>query len=107
MSNVDIIDSDGIIEMVPGTLQPVAADNPAYRARIAMALPINSWLYALTSGHQLKQFEDVKASQSNFQNYKKAVILYLKPYGPSVTDTFLARGVEGLTIQVNQETIYG
>lgn len=107
MSAVEIIDQDGVIEVVPGTIQAITGDNPAYRARIALALGQGTWLYALSQGHQLNLYNNVKASQSNFQNWQKAVIQYLKPYGAIATDVFLARGVEALTTQVNQETIYG
>jgi len=107
MSNIAIIDPNGLIEVTPGTIKAIKGDNPAYRARIAIALPLNTWLYALGSGHQLNQFKNVKASQSNLQNFQKVATLYLKPYGAVVTDTYLARGVEGLTLQVDQETIYG
>jgi hypothetical protein len=107
MSEISIIDQNGVIEVIPGTIQAIKGDNPAYRARIALALGQGTWLYALSSGHQLNQFNNVKASQSNFQNWQKSAIQYLKPYGAIATDVFLARGVEGLTTQVNQETIYG
>lgn len=107
MSAVSVIDSNGLIVVTPGTVQAVRVDNPAYRARIALALPVGAWLCAPSAGHSLDQFKNVKASDSNRENYMKSAKKYLAPYGPDVISRFIERGVEGLTIQVSQETIYG
>jgi hypothetical protein len=71
MSTISIIDENGLIEVIPGTVQAIKGDNPAYRARIALALPLGAWLYAMEEGHTLNQYSNVKASQSNFQNWKR------------------------------------
>ena len=107
MSDVAIIDQSGLIKVVDNTIKPIKGDNPAYRARIALALPLGGWLFAPTAGHSLNQFKTVKASPSNVENFQKAARLYLDPYGPQVVSRYLARGVEALTVDVSKETIYG
>lgn len=107
MSEVQVIDPNGFVEVIPGTVKPIKGDNPAYRARIALALPVNTWLYAPGSGHNLKQFDIAKASDSNKENFIKSVKLYLAPYGPSVISRYIARGLAGITTEVTKQTIYG
>lgn len=107
MSKVSVIDSHGLIVRQPNSLQPVKADNPAYRARIALALPQGAWLYAPTAGHTLDQFKKAKTTDASRENFGKIAKLYLAPYGAQVTSIYLARGIEALTVTVSKETIFG
>lgn len=98
---------NGNYMLQPGTQTLVLGDNPVYRARIAMALPVNSWPYAPTSGHQLAQYSQVHQSQANIDSYEKSLKLYLAPYGPKATSEIIKRGIVELQFDLTKETING
>lgn len=107
MSYMPVVDSDGNFEVDSGTLSPILDNNPAYKARIAVGLPIGSWLHAPASGHDLDTYKKQKATESKIIEFQKALVLYLQPYGPQIADRFAARGTIGLRVRVTKETISG
>jgi hypothetical protein len=102
-----IVDGNGNFALVPGTLKPIESTNPVYNARIALALPVGSWLYAPKSGHQLAIYDTIKATPANQDAYQKSLELYLKPYGPEVLARITGRGMEQLQELITKETISG
>lgn len=104
-NTMPVVDENGLFLTKPGTLNVIELDNPVYRARIAIALPINRWLYAPASGHTLDQYKNVKASAVNQDLFEKSLRLYLSPYGPDVVGRFTSRGNSQLQIVVTKETL--
>lgn len=92
MSKMPIIDGSGNYVTTNGSLSPKQSTHPAFKARVAIALPLGEWLYAPTSGHSLKPYLKQKATPDKVQEFQKSARLYLKPYGPTVTDVFIGRG---------------
>lgn len=81
-----IVDQNGNIATVPGTLVPTDSEHPVYQARIAVALEIGGWALAATSGQNLKRFKQKKASAANVDEFRKELTAYLKKYGAQVTN---------------------
>jgi hypothetical protein len=92
MSGIPIIDEQGNYRTVGGSLYPTTSTHPVYKARVSLALPQNTWLYAPTSGHNFDAYKNAKATPEKILEFEKNVKLYLKPYGPSVTSIFTGRG---------------
>ena len=105
MSKMTIIDENGFFKVDPGTLKTIESNHPAYKARIALALPRGDWLYAPTKGHDLKPYQNAKASKPKIEEFQKSVKLYLAPYGPDVVSRFTARGSLSLQVLITKETI--
>jgi hypothetical protein len=102
-----IIDEKGEFTLQPGTLLPKEDDNPAFRARIALALPLNSWLYAPANGHTLDDFKRARATPENVIAFEKEAKLYLSAYGPAVSSRFISRGQTQIGFVVTKETLFG
>jgi len=104
---IEQIDVDGKIIVDEGTLNPKSSEHPVWLARVALALNKGDWLYAPNSGHELKRFNNVKATESKIQEFEKEVKFYLSPYGPQITDRFTSRGVSSIQALITRETISG
>ena len=107
MRTMTIIDENGRFKLLPGTLKTVEGDNPAYRARIALALSKGSWMFAPAEGHNLDQYARAKATDQNKLAFQKEAELYLRPYGPEVVARLSSRGTLILEETVTKESISG
>jgi hypothetical protein len=104
---VKIVDDKGNYALSEGTLLPLTSDNPVYKARIALALPVGKWLYAPAVGHTLDVYRTRKASSATVEEFQKTLKFYLQPYGPVVTNTFVTRGTLKQSINITKETLNG
>lgn len=86
-----IVDGNGNIQTLPGTLVPAQSDHPVYKARIAVALGIGAWALAATSGQNLARFKNKKASASNVDEFNKELKSYLAPYGATLVSQVQSR----------------
>jgi hypothetical protein len=102
-----IVDENGNYKLVDGSLKPVTSEHPVHKARIALGLPIGEWLFAPTVGHDLKQYKNVKASESMKSEFQKSVALYLKDFGPDVVSVFTDRGVLTEKLEIREDALNG
>lgn len=93
-----VIDQEGEYAYVPGTKTLKTSSHPVYQARIEIALPKGSWLYAPSSGHNLARFQRSKQSQQTIDEFRKELSHYLARYSPDVKSQLVDRG--GVTINM-------
>lgn len=100
-----IVNADGEYEYASETRTPKASDHPVYKARIELALGAGEWLYAPTSGHDLKKYETAKQTDAKIEEFQKDLAFYLEKYGPVVTDLLTARGKVSLNLQIAEDAL--
>ena len=98
-----IIDENGTIELLDGTLKPIESVDPVYKARNALGLPLGEWLYAPDTGHNLNAYKTVKATPAKMEEFTKAVRLYLAPYGDQIVSRYLNRGQISLSLDITKD----
>ena len=107
MSKMFIVDKDGFITTDQGTLKPTESAHPVWKARNAIALDKGSWLYAPEKGHELGIYANKKQTSDKAEEFQKAAVLYLQPYGPDVISRLIKSGEASFNIDITRETING
>lgn len=107
MSKMLIVDKDGFIVTDAGTLKPTESEHPVWKARNAVALDKGGWLYAPEKGHELKIYSQKKQTLDKAEEFQKAAVLYLQPYGPDVVSRLIKRGEASFNINITRETVNG
>lgn len=102
---MNIIDSNGEYVYVDGTKMLASSDHPVFKARIEVALPKGAWLYAPNAGHELTRFQRQAKTNAKVEEFQKELKLYLKPYGPVVTDRLLARDAVSMNLQIAEDAL--
>ena len=105
MSLMTIVDENGNLKVLDGTLKSVESAHPVHKARVAIALPKNTWLHAPDQGHELTPYAQQKATPEKVEEFQKLLKLYLNQYGPQVTGLFFRRGQLSLEVKITKETL--
>lgn len=102
---MNFLDQDGRYVFKEGTRTLDDSDHPVFNARIEIDLPLGEWLYAPNNGHGLNRFKTAKQSESNVDEFKKGLRLYLKKYSPELISIISSRvGVE-LELAIDDEVL--
>lgn len=101
------VDENGRFVVTPNTLKAEQSEHPVHKARVAVALGLNSWLHAPNEGHTLGVYAQSKATDEKSDEFQKVLKLYLAKYGPEVTQRFISRGKLQMQVLITRETING
>lgn len=97
-----VIDANGEYELMPGNKKPKTSEHPVYQARIEIALPVGGWLFAPNDGHNLARFSRAANTAHKREEFQKELSLYLKKYGPVVTDLLVGRNAVEIDMTIAQ-----
>lgn len=98
-----IIDVNGQYAYTAGTMKAQTSSHPVYQARIDLALPQGTWLFAPpTAGHTLQRFAKAGNTQAKQDEFQKELSLYLAKYGSAVVNTFTGRYALELDMTIPQ-----
>jgi hypothetical protein len=100
-----VIDANGEYAFEDGTRTLRTSDHPVHQARVELALPKGSWLYASDSGHELARFKNVKQSSAQIEEFQKELRFYLKKYHPEVTRILADRNAVTLNMEIKQDAL--
>ncbi|MFV8250253.1 hypothetical protein [Bdellovibrio bacteriovorus] len=104
---MNIINSEGEYEKIPGTQSLKKSNHPVYKARIDIALGVGTWVCAPTAGNNLGRFARARQTEEKVQEFQKEVAHCLKVYGPETVGVFTARGALTLDLKIAKDALNG